>query len=87
VGPLGREDFLALVDAVADAVVAKLGTVTTPQSMSQPAAWKYIGVSRSAWFRLKSAGLLPKPIALAGAGDRWRRKDLDAWLDRMKPRR
>ncbi|MFO0821633.1 MAG: hypothetical protein U0792_00575 [Gemmataceae bacterium] len=85
--PIGREDFLALVDQIADAVVEKLGTVTTPQSLSQPQAWAYLGLSRSAWFRLKSAGLLPKPITLAGAGDRWRKRDLDDWLVKQRPRR
>ncbi len=83
--PIGRDDF--------DALVAKLDLILetvakpTAQLLDQPAAMGYCGLKRSGWFRLKSAGLLPKPLTLEGSGERWRRADLDRWIAAMKPRR
>lgn len=84
--PVGRADFLALVEAVAQAVADRLAA-PLPQTFDQPGAIAYVGVSRSAWFRLKSAGKVPAPIHIDGTGERWRRKDLDQWIERLKARR
>lgn len=76
-------DLAALVKgAIAEAIGAPV-----PLLLDQPAAIAYTGLSRSGWFRLKSADLLPRPVHVEGSGDRWRRKDLDAWAERQKPRR
>ncbi len=83
---LGRTDFLALVDAITAAVAERLDK-PMPQTFDQTEAREYVGLSRSGWFRAKSAGLVPKPIFIEGNGERWRRRDLDAWIQRMKPRR
>ncbi|MCE9560428.1 MAG: hypothetical protein K8U57_00075 [Planctomycetes bacterium] len=79
-------DIAMLVDAVIAAIAQRLDR-PQPQTFAQPDAWQYLGLSRSAWFRAKSADLLPRPIHIEGTGDRWRRKDLDQWLERQKPRR
>ncbi|VTR94739.1 unnamed protein product [Gemmata massiliana] len=32
-------------------------------------------------------GSLPKAVHVEGSGDRWRRADLDKWIERLKPAR
>lgn len=51
-----------------------------PVLFSQPAAWAFAGMSRTAWFAAKSAGLLPAPVYI-GTSPRpmWRRADLESW--------
>jgi predicted DNA-binding transcriptional regulator AlpA len=83
---IGRADFTALVEAITAAVAERLDT-PLPQLLDQTSARKYLGLSRSGWFRAKSADLLPKPLFIEGSGERWRRKDLDGWLERQRPRR
>jgi predicted DNA-binding transcriptional regulator AlpA len=83
--PIGESDFAALVAAVKEAVSEALGQ-PSPQTLTQPDAMKYVGLSRSSWFRAKAAGELPGPILIEGSGERWRKKDLDTWLERLKPR-
>jgi predicted DNA-binding transcriptional regulator AlpA len=55
---------------------------TPPKTTDTP--WTYLGVSRSAWYRLMSAGEAPLPLALPGR-NRWRISDLDEWLKKQKP--
>ncbi len=55
--------------------------------LSQSEAWNYLGLSRSAWYRLRSAGKVPLPVSVFGAGPHWRRADLDNWVSRLKPAR
>ena len=78
---ISSSDVRAIAAAVAEA------TSILPQLLDQGDAWTYCGLSRSGWFRLKSAGELPAPIHVSGVGLRWRRADLDKWLARLKPRR
>jgi predicted DNA-binding transcriptional regulator AlpA len=59
----------------------------TPALLDQPAAIVFTGLSRSGWFRLKATGKLPAPVHVEGSGERWRTKDLEDWIARMKPRR
>jgi predicted DNA-binding transcriptional regulator AlpA len=53
--------------------------------------WTYLGVSRSAFFRLMSAGAAPLPLRLPGTRHVWRLTDLDRWLAKVptgrKPRK
>jgi predicted DNA-binding transcriptional regulator AlpA len=84
--PLGREDFKALVDAVAQAVSERLSQ-PHPQLLDGVAARRYLGMSKSGWHRAKSAGLLPAAVFIEGSGSRWRKRDLDSWLERLKSRR
>ena len=83
---LGREDFALLVDAIKAAVAEAIGA-TVPQLLDQTAAMRYVGLSKSGWFRAKSAGLLPNPVYIDGSGEKWKRRDLDAWVERLKTRR
>jgi predicted DNA-binding transcriptional regulator AlpA len=63
---------------------AKTGTTNNnPLLISEP--WAYVGLSRSAFYRLMSAGEAPRPVPLSGTRLRWRRADLDAWVSRLKP--
>jgi predicted DNA-binding transcriptional regulator AlpA len=57
-----------------------------PLLLTQQQAWMFLGVSRSAWFRLRGAGRLPRPVAPDGAL-LWRRADLDRWAERLRPAR
>jgi len=74
-----------MIETLKAAIAEAVGPV--PQLLDQTAAMGYAGIRRSGWFRLKSAGLLPKPVYLEGSGERWKKKDLDAWVERMRPRR
>jgi len=68
-------------------------TLPTPASpakpllLSQSEAWTYLGLPRSTWFRLRSAGKLPDPVNVPGSGLFWRRADLDKWVTNLKPER
>lgn len=76
-----------LVALVTSAVTEALKANPTPQLLDQSEAARYCGLARSSWFRLRSEGKLPPPVAVAGTGLKWRRRDLDEWLARLKPRR
>lgn len=63
---------------------------TAPALIRQP--WVFLGISRSAFYRLLSAGQVPPPVAIPGSERRWRRSDLIAWLealpaDRIRPQK
>jgi predicted DNA-binding transcriptional regulator AlpA len=73
------------IKVIAAAVVA--ATSVAPQLLDQADAWRYCGLSRSAWFRLRSADQLPGPVNIDRSGLRWRKADLDKWLARLKPKR
>ncbi len=83
--PIGAADFAALV-AKLDLILETVAK-PVPQLLDQPSAMNYCGLKRSGWFRVKSAGLLPKPLTIEGSGERWRRADLDRWIAAMRPRR
>lgn len=84
---LGAADFAAL-NAKLDVILETLAKpATLPLTLSQPEAMAFTGLSKSAWHRLKSAGLLPRPVHLPGAGDRYRTRDLQDWVAKQKPKR
>ena len=58
-----------------------------PLLLTQEQAWRYVGLRRSAWYELRSAGELPDGIEIPGAGLRWRRSDLERWVEKLKPGR
>jgi predicted DNA-binding transcriptional regulator AlpA len=49
--------------------------------------WLVVGLSRSAWFRLRSAGACPAPVSLPGSHPRWRVADLQRWVNNLRPAR
>jgi predicted DNA-binding transcriptional regulator AlpA len=57
---------------------------TAPLLLNQPAAWAFLGLSRSAWFRLKGAGKLPRPVSVPGCGPHWRKTDLEKWVENLR---
>jgi hypothetical protein len=58
----------------------------TPLLLRQRAAWTYLGVSRTLWFKLKHRPDFPKPVELEGV-QYWRRADLDKFSERLRPAR
>jgi predicted DNA-binding transcriptional regulator AlpA len=84
----------ALEALVARAVVAALKSLGRGQGakdlgelLDQPASWRYCGLSRSVWFRLRSQGKLPDPVDAHGGNPRWRRCDLEKFVKQLKPSR
>jgi predicted DNA-binding transcriptional regulator AlpA len=55
--------------------------------LRQPQAWRFVGLSRTAWFRFKSMGLLPKPVSVPGVDALYRRTDLEKFVERLKSAR
>jgi predicted DNA-binding transcriptional regulator AlpA len=45
------------------------------------------GISRTAWYRLWSAGQAPDPIALPGVENRWRVADITRWVASLKTKK
>jgi predicted DNA-binding transcriptional regulator AlpA len=72
---------------MADAAATITPPTAVPLLLPQPAAWIYLGLSRSAWFRLKSANKLPRPVSVPGVGPHWRRSDLEDWVSRLRSAR
>ncbi|MBN9518319.1 hypothetical protein J0H58_07345 [bacterium] len=59
----------------------KTPAVMPPILLSQPEAWAFVGLSRSAWFTEKAAGNIPNPVCVrTSPRPRWRRADLEAWV-------
>lgn len=58
-----------------------------PLLIPQAKAPGFVGVSRSAWFHLRSLGELPPPIDIPRVGLCWRKQDLETWVARMKPQK
>lgn len=50
-----------------------------PLALTAEQAAALIGISRTHFYRLRSAGKLPQPVRLGGAV-RWLREELEAWL-------
>jgi hypothetical protein len=78
--------------ALLDQLVAAIGARTPPATaaallLTQEEAWGFLGVSRSAWFRLRSADKLPAPVEIPGVGQRWRRRDLEGFVAKLRPSR
>jgi len=69
------------------AALRKQAAKPAPQMFAQDDAISYVGVSRTTWFRLRSTGDIPDPVNIEGSGQRWRKIDLDRYLDGLKPRR
>jgi predicted DNA-binding transcriptional regulator AlpA len=56
-----------------------------PLLLTQRQAAALLGVSRSAWFRLRAAGALPLPVRPTGGDLMWRRRDLEKYVDNLRP--
>jgi predicted DNA-binding transcriptional regulator AlpA len=88
---LDNEALEALIARTVEATLERLGhgngrpAKVPGELLSQPEAWAFCGLSRSVWFRLKSAGKLPPPVGSATSNPRWRRADLQRWIERLKP--
>ncbi len=57
-----------------------------PLTLSATDAASFIGVSRSQWYKMDSAGETPMPIKVGGRM-RWRRRELGAWVEAGCPSR
>ena len=69
------------------ATSATVTVAPVPLLLGPREAHQYLGISRSAYYRLISAGELPAPVEVPGAGPHWRRADLDKWVARLGRRR
>ncbi len=50
--------------------------------------WDYLGISRSAWFKMRAANTAPKAVTLPGGGrPLYRKADLDRWVAGLKTAR
>lgn len=57
-----------------------------PEVMTAKKAAKYLTISRAHFYKLVKSGRAPGPIRLGGAV-RWRRRELDAWVEAGAPPR
>jgi predicted DNA-binding transcriptional regulator AlpA len=77
------------IDAIAARVAERLRPVLTtpvPETFRGAGAAAFLGLSVSEFYRIVAAGDLPAAVRFAGSTrSRWRRKDLERALDRMKP--
>lgn len=79
----GVSSFVSrIVDAVREAADRP-----PPILLNVDDAAAYLGISRSALYRLVSSKDLPAPLDIAGCGSRWRRSDLEKWASKLRPRR
>jgi predicted DNA-binding transcriptional regulator AlpA len=70
-----------------DAAAKVLTQAVVPLLLDQAGAIAYLGVSRSAWYRLRAADKkLPRPVSLpgAGTGPLWRRADLEKYTASLR---
>lgn len=77
-----------------DALLAELRTIR--EALARPAGWpllltpaeaaEFVGLSRSALYRLVSADAI-KAVDVPNAGVRFRRSDLEKLVERLKPGR
>jgi len=58
-------------------------TTTPPPQLltARQAAAEYAGVHVATWWEMVAAGRAPAPVKLSPRCTRWRRKDLEAWVD------
>lgn len=80
---------MADIDTVLAALAELPGRIAEasrlPALIPQEQVPAYLGISRPVMFRLLAEGKFPKPVALAHAGKKYRRADLDRWLAALKP--
>ncbi len=66
--------------AVVNAPTSNVGA--WPALIAKP--WAYLGLSRSAFFRLRSADKAPRPVAVPGSKrPMYRKADLDKWVEKL----
>ena len=72
------EDVMRELRLIRSALAAN----AVPELLTAKAAAQYLGIGKTKFFVLVSLGL--KPVRLPGAGKRWRRRDLQRFVDRLK---
>ncbi len=61
-------------------------TNQTCQLLTAKDATKLCRLSKRSWFRLSSAGRIPRPVRIGGSV-RWRQSDIELWLSMNCPNR
>jgi predicted DNA-binding transcriptional regulator AlpA len=61
--------------------------VAEPEALAAADAARLLGISRSQFFKMHSAGKVPMPVYLTLRCPRWRRAELLNWLDAGCPDR
>lgn len=61
-------------------------TLIVGELLTQPQAWAYCGLKRSTWFACKQRGMGPAETKLPTGGVRYRRRDLDRWIELLVKR-
>ncbi|WP_439621803.1 helix-turn-helix transcriptional regulator [Gemmata sp.] len=69
------------IAAIAEAVAAR---TVLPLLVPQARAWNFLGLSRSAFYRLKGTAGFPREVSVPGAGPCFRRSDLEKWAAGLK---
>ena len=74
-------------DTQLEVLIEQLTTaIRQPLLVAQKDVPALLGLSLRAFFRLKSAGVLPLPVAIEGE-IKYRRSDLEKWVKRLKSKR
>lgn len=64
--------------------VAEVVGQAKPLLIDQSDVPAFLGVSRSCWFRWRAEGIAPKPVAVSGGGVKFRRADLERFVEKLK---
>lgn len=57
-----------------------LAAIVDPALLDAGQAARYRGMSRAAWYKRLSTGLVPRPVKI-GSIARWRKDELAAWIE------
>ncbi len=82
----GSPAFKAFIEAIVKAI-REQAAQPVPLLLTTQQAWEFLGLSRAAFFRLRSSDVIPKPVAVEGVGRRYRRIDLERFAAALKPSR
>ncbi|MFO0806243.1 MAG: helix-turn-helix domain-containing protein [Gemmataceae bacterium] len=62
--------------------------MNNPALLTLAEAAAFLAISRATLYRLRDAGRFPMPVGIPGtAAQRWRRTDLEKYVENLKPRR
>ena len=64
-------------------IQASKGTVEQVQLLTVNEAARFCGISTRTMWRLVSTGDVPKPVSVGARLRRWKRLDLEAWVESL----
>lgn len=75
-----------MTTAVAEPASPKSDYQPEPAAYKALQACRYLCMSKAAFYRGIASGVIPASVRTPG-GPRWRKRDLDRYLDGLKPRK